>query len=305
MYRLVKRYLTTILALFKRTEIRIALAAAMVLSLVPLHFGRYDRVAGAIADAGHFWFYFVAYLYLNGVLNNSKRLILGLVLISGAIEIVQPFFDRDGNFQDFAVSSLGALSGYLFNLQYRLGLRVMIVSVFSMPLFFPIYWRYDALRYQERLFPEFASFNGSRSVNLWEATSPDGSSSSTLYVPPESKLVVRALSGKEWPGVVYLNQFLSWSGYNALELEVESFEDLNLSIRVDDDQRCKEYNDRFNKGFLLKEGSNKIRIPFEELRMTRSGRMLNLEKIKRVVLFTTSRERPERLFAVTAMRLVK
>lgn len=302
---MVKATLLTILALFRKIEIKLALMAVMVLSLIPMHFGRYERVAGAIADAGHFWFYLTAYLYLNRVVGHPKKLLVGLILISGAIEFIQPFVDRDGNFQDFTVSSLGAACGYLVFTSYPILFKLAAIVVCSTPLFFPIYGRYDALRYQESLFPEFANFKDNQWASLWEATSPDKTPSSTLYLTSDRNLAVRAIAGKEWPGVVYLNQFLSWNHFQALEFEVESFGASQISLRIDDDGDCKEFNDRFNGSFLLKEGKNQIRVPLEEVRMTKSGRMMNLEKIKRVALFTTSRERPERVFALIAMRLVK
>ena len=302
---LVKRLLHTISVLFRKTEIKIAIFAVMVLSLVPFHFGRYDRVSGAVADAGHFWFYFLVFFYLRNIVSRPRLLVLGLVAVSGIIEIIQPYVDRDGNIQDFAVSSLGAICGYLFSLQYPLTLRTIVVAICSVPLFFPIYWQIDALRYQEKLFPELADFSQDQWSSIWEPTAPEDGPSSTMYIAPNGELVVRALSGKEWPGIIYFNQFLSWIGYDALEIEVESFGDSLISIRVDDEQKCTEFNDRFNKSYPLKHGINKINIPFDELRMTRSGRMMNIEKIKRVALFTSVRDRPEKVFAIRAMRLVK
>ena len=301
----VKRFLLTISDLFRKIEIKIAISAVFGLSLIPFDFGRYEKVAGAVADAGHFWFYFLAFIYLDRALKIPRNLLFGLIVTSGVIEIIQPYVERDGNFQDFAVSSLGAICGFIVRQNYPLISKVVVTLIFSIPLFFPILWRIDALRFQEQFFPELADFKTKQWSSLWEATAPDDGPSSTLYVSPNGNLVVRAIAQKEWPGILYSNQFLPWKNYGSLEIEIETFEDNTISIRIDDDQKCKEFDQRFNKSFFLKTGVNKISIPLDEVRLTRSGRMMNLDKIKRVAIFTTKRERPERIFAIKAMRLIK
>ncbi len=299
-----KKLLLTFILLLKKTEIKIALAAVLILSLIPAHFGRYDRVIGAIADAGHFWFYLVAFLYLNRVLTYPRRLLSVLVFISGTIELIQPYVDRDGDLQDFAVSSLGAFCGYLAILKLPGILKVLAVLGSSVPLLFPIFWRYDALQYQVTALPILADFKDPHWKQLWEPTSPDKLPSAALAVDDKDELIVRAIPGKEWPGTVYLNQFLSWSDYQALEIEVELPSEELLSIRIDDNGDCKEFDSRFNRSFLLPQGLSKIIIPLDEIRMTMSGRIMDMSSIKRVALFSQKKERAEKVFKLKSMRLL-
>lgn len=299
----VRKLLPTISNVFRKSEIKIALVVVLSLSLIPVEFGRIDWVVGAIADAGHFWFYFTVFLYLRRVQIQPKQLLFGLIVIAGLIELLQPLVKRDGTFQDFIVSALGAICGFVYVQKVSPIIRFGMILCCAMPLLFPIYWRIEVLKFQERNFPVFSIFTDLKWKDLWKPTAPDKDPSSDIYLGKQGELVVKAIATMSFPGVVYMNRFIDWTSYHKLELEIEAYEDEKLTIRIDDDGDCTEYEDRFNRAYLIRKGLNGIQIAFDDIRITQSGRVMDLSKIKRVSIFTDKREKTEDAFAIKSLKL--
>ncbi len=297
--------LQTSLSLLKRAEVRIALILALAFSLIPFDFGRLEGVAGAVADAGHFWFYLVTYLFLVRTLKCSAWKLLALLsILAGLIELIQPYVERDGNMQDFVCSSLGALCGYLWlqNLaQYK---KVAVTAICAVPLFFPIYSRVEALQFQEKLKPELAEFRTKHWPQLFKPTAPDDEESAELRVVGEGELEVLAIPNQAYPGFIYLNREMPWEGFTSLMITLTLPKNDTISIRIDDNGDCKEFTDRFNRVIELREGVNKVLIPLTDMRKTPSGRDFNTNRIKKLQVFGTKRNVSEKVFGIREMRLV-
>jgi len=299
----VRQHLRNVSTILKKKETKLALIVALLLSLIPVDVGRYDGIVGAIADAGHFWFYLTVFLFLSPLVKDRQKLLFSLSAVSGVIELVQPLTGRDGNIQDFLVSSLGALCGYICRLDIHRLVKLTIVLICAIPLFFPIYHRVEALEYQERNAPELARFETSHWRHLWKATAPGVGASSRLVLKDNGELQVISKPGKEYPGLVYQNQQLPWGNYKNLEIGIRLPKDQTISIRIDDNEDCEEFKDRFNKMLDLKAGDNLIQLPIEEIKKTLGGRTLNVYRVKRLAIFSTKREVAEEVFTLTALRL--
>jgi len=288
----------------KRATFAIGLSLALLpLSLIPLDFGRADAVIGKIADAGHLGFYGLISLVFS--LFGGSRLIIASVLslISALIECVQPFVDRDGSVQDFFVSSAGAFFGsYWLPFKRLLPLKLCIGLALSIFVMIPIYQRLESLKAQEAAFPNLLMREVTAVKDLWVPSRAGGDNNSLLTYTLDG-IEVTPIIGEPWPGIVYRNFELPWSGYQTLRLEISSHENQELGVRIDDDENCKEYNDRFNGRYPLVEGENVIDIPLSQIEAGPEKRNLNLDHIRILRLFVEA-GRGKRGFTVKQAVLV-
>jgi predicted MPP superfamily phosphohydrolase len=91
----------------------------------------------------------------------------------------------------------------------------------------------------------------------------------------------------QYPGINFENIKNDWSQCNYLRMDIfnPSDEDLKFHIRIDDHKSGWEYGNRFNMNWELKKGMNHISIPTDSIRTNIHHRPLNLEKIKRMMVF--------------------
>ena len=102
----------------------------------------------------------------------------------------------------------------------------------------------------------------------------------------------------DYPGLVPMIEKRDWGGYKALCFDIFNPEEkeLRLSVRIDDRKDYPNYNDRYNKGFILKPGLNRMRIPLDTLVASGTGRKLNLRNICRLLIFMIRPQRRVVLF---------
>lgn len=294
-----KGYLRILVA---RRELRGAIVLLLLLSLIPIDIGRYDALLGPIADAGHFWFYLVLSWAIGRIEKKyALRVALFLSLTSAIIEIVQPYFGRDQNIYDFLSSSAGALTGYLI-----VSRRIIAAGVFCAALgallFIPVVTRYRVLNFQERDFPVLLNTSNPLWQELWDVSAPNSDKPTAKLELYKNALAVRPLKGGFYPGVVYRNWELPWTGYSAIELDIYSPVSQPLQIRIDDDKDCIEYGSRFNKRLDLRAGRQLVEIPLSEIEHAPKDRLLDLTRIKRVMLFRGNDSTPQ-FFILFGMRL--
>jgi hypothetical protein len=80
----------------------------------------------------------------------------------------------------------------------------------------------------------------------------------------------------------------NWSKYSALCFDVYNPDETErmITVRIDDTKGNTEYNDRYNKGFILKKGMNHIRIALDSLITSGTGRRMNTSTIDKFLFFT-------------------
>jgi hypothetical protein len=64
-------------------------------------------------------------------------------------------------------------------------------------------------------------------------------------------------------------------------------------VRVDDDSDCRRLTDRFERGFEVGQGWNRIRLPTSVISTGPQERRLNLRAVRRVAVFTGA-DQPQR-----------
>jgi VanZ family protein len=97
------------------------------------------------------------------------------------------------------------------------------------------------------------------------------------------------------PRLEMRNLVNDWSNYSDLNLnfELESSQDVEMTIRIYDDQHRsgnQPYDDRFNRRFTLQPGVSKLNIPLRDIRNAPSGRTMNLSEIDALIIFSSAHD---------------
>jgi hypothetical protein len=108
-----------------------------------------------------------------------------------------------------------------------------------------------------------------------------------------------------YPGLDPKLEEKDWRGYKALCFDIYNPEEKNvqISVRIDDQKDYPEYKDRYNKSFILNQGMNQIRIPFNTLVTSGTDRNLTLKNIYRLLIFTSNPEKKVVLY-IDYIRLI-
>lgn len=108
-----------------------------------------------------------------------------------------------------------------------------------------------------------------------------------------------------YPGLAPMLVENDWRDYKAFRFDIynPNERELRITVRIDDRKDYPNYEDRYNKDFILKSGMNRMRIPLYTLVTSGTDRKLNLKKIYRVFIFMTRPERRVVLY-VDNIRLV-
>jgi hypothetical protein len=113
------------------------------------------------------------------------------------------------------------------------------------------------------------------------------------------------LYSSEYPGLAPMLDENDWRGYKNLCFDIYNSEEevLSVTVRIDDRKDYPNYGDRYNESFIIQPGMNQIRIPFNSLLTSNTGRALDLKKIYRLLIFMVRPEKKVVLY-VDYLRLV-
>lgn len=91
----------------------------------------------------------------------------------------------------------------------------------------------------------------------------------------------------DYPGLSLMLKENDWRGYSALCFDVYNTQEkkLQVSVRIDDQKDYPDFEERYNRSFILEPRINKINIPLGILVTSGKSRNLNLEKIYRLFIF--------------------
>ncbi len=214
----------------------------------------------------------------------SALLAFGFCVLLGALtEIFQPFFGREGSFSDFWLDLLGSLAGAAFSLAMSSDsskeLRAFAFLILPFAIFLgaqPVYEAWSQWKLKEKYFPVLANVQPEL-LHWWKPTNEQ----SELTIGAQG-LEVRAIEG----GAVYEALGQNWLTLRKLSVAVFNPGDkFKLNLRVDDDQDCSEFSNRFNKGFELLPGLNQIEIPLSEISSGPENRTLDLSTVRFLYIF--------------------
>jgi hypothetical protein len=108
----------------------------------------------------------------------------------------------------------------------------------------------------------------------------------------------------EYPGLAFSPAFKDWRNYKALRFDVFNPSDqlIQLTVRIDDKKDYPDYDDRYNKDFVINPGTNHIAITRDTLETSRTNRSLDLANIQRMLIFEVGPQKKNTLF-IDAVRL--
>jgi hypothetical protein len=91
----------------------------------------------------------------------------------------------------------------------------------------------------------------------------------------------------DYPGMNFVPAIKDWRDYKQLSFDVYNplQESVTMTVRIDDKKDYPEYNDRYNKGFVLNRGNNHVVILLDSLLTSVANRHLNIAHIHRLFIF--------------------
>jgi len=97
-----------------------------------------------------------------------------------------------------------------------------------------------------------------------------------------------------------------WSAFRSVCFDVYNPQqkDMEITVRIDDQKNWPDYADRYNKGFRLVKGSNRIEIPLNTLVTSGTRRGMDLKSIHRFLLFMVNPQEKNVLY-VDYIRLIR
>lgn len=91
----------------------------------------------------------------------------------------------------------------------------------------------------------------------------------------------------DYPGLAPKLGTNNWSRYKTISFDIYNPEnaETSISVRIDDKKDYPNYEDRYNKSFILKPGLNQMNIPLNYLITSGTRRTLDLKNIYRFLIF--------------------
>ncbi|MDF0748743.1 succinyl-CoA synthetase subunit beta [Marinobacter sp. 71-i] len=110
-----------------------------------------------------------------------------------------------------------------------------------------------------------------------------------------------SLSTTRYSGMSLHNFPADWRGYNELVIDLYNPQDqlFGMALRINDiehDLGDNAYNDRFNTRLTLSPGPNRFRLDLSQVRNAPRGRAMDMQKIRRVILFATGIQEPKTVY---------
>lgn len=309
--------------------LRKSIALAVTLAVLTLGFFWPVRVRvdasfwGHVFDVSHIpllgWLAAVlCYALPERVRSQPRRYMLAFVLAAGfaaAVELLQPHFGRTRSLGDFINGCIGAalaLTGIASwqrtgNWRWRGGHAAALAGALALALW-PAYEEWRGIRWRQANFPSLGDFEDDEELKLWR---PQGGSrghptnaSFTRAHASQGEQSLRVVGGAgDWAGVNYAAGDKDWTPFRALALDVfNPREPFTLFVRVDDNGNCAKLADRFERGFTVAQGWNRIRIVAAEIERGPKARRLNLKAVRRVAVFTGDGE-PQRFWFLDNVHL--
>jgi len=239
-------------------------------------------------DAGHVVLFFFLTIALFKVIRlkretkKNKIIIIALTTfsISVFLEALQPLFERSWSLEDLFLGILGIFSAFVFLNNILLGMILFIIFQIFGAL--PAIYAAQAIIWRNKNTPLIAEFETDTEMPMWKGII---SRDKSIYNSGAFSLKVE---GDEYSQAKYTAGFQNWNNFKALHFSVFNPNDFvaKISIRIDDNEDCSEFSQRYNQSFSINKGWNPIKIPIGNIKKTPSGRELNTSKISRIYFFS-------------------
>jgi len=146
-------------------------------------------------------------------------------------------------------------------------------------------------------FPLINSFEHWWETSSWGATTASFTRSGEHATHGSHTLETHLEPGR-YPGIALERFNHDWSGFKTFSFDVflDGDRPLNVLVRVNDARHTWRFRDRFNRTYTLAPGANRISIDLGEVRKAPSGRLMDMQEITDVVIFSYKLKEPRTLF---------
>ena len=262
-----------------------------------------SRIIDEIFEYGHLPLFGVISLGFAVILNRNQTqatlrpyllawiITAGLGIATEVIQIITP--GRYFEIRDMVFDALGA--GCFLTLAYPFpgkGIRIKkifraaaltVILAGTIPIFFAAS---DEIT-MHNSFPLIGSFESRLEMGRWGGTD-SGISRSTLHATHGQYSLVANLLPGEYPGISLNYLKRDWRGYTRLTFDafLVGNDPLRITARINDKDHNDEYDDRYNKSFVLDPGSNEIVIDLKEVMAAPKGRDMDMGNIVNICVFS-------------------
>lgn len=224
------------------------------------------------------------------------------VVIGAMTEIAQLFTNRGAAVADVVSDAIGAAACLAWHaaifskrgLQNQSGsnpVLVMIASLLSLVALAPLLWCLGAYAARDTLFPVILQ-NPSR-LDMYFVSSETGNVSVRKMADSETQqdaaLAVRvAINQGRYPGISLTEPYPGWRHFKTLAVDITNpgQQQIELVIRIHDRQHNYQYEDRFNRAFIIGAGlRTTVEIPLLDVEHSPKGRLMNLDAIANLAIF--------------------
>jgi VanZ family protein len=135
--------------------------------------------------------------------------------------------------------------------------------------------------------PLLSSFETSWEMTRWASNTSTIKRTKLHATDGEYALEVHLAPGI-YPGVSMVHLINDWRNYATLSFDafLSGSSPLKITVRINDEDHNQEYNDRFNKQFILQPNHNHITINLAEVKKSPSGRLMDMARIQTICVFS-------------------
>ena len=252
----------------------------------------YGLAADYLMNISHLFGFFLLGFFLtrwlagpNGTRRRKLLIWAGLFALGAIAEFIQPIFHRYASLLDALFNGFGALAGIAMaslaqKRRYRLG---WLLTALALLVLLPGIWLaiQDARLY--RAFPHLHDFELPTTRYYWKPAR-------VITRNDKAVLVMDFAARRDYQ---FRPLRRDWTDYRDLVLEVEnpSRKVQTVTVRVDDSQHLRgsqPTRDRFQKLYRIATGDTRLRIPLAEIREAPGSRQMDMDEIKRLVIYQWS-----------------
>jgi len=233
--------------------------------------------------------------------------VLTITLVLGVlIELMQYGTSRTPDTGDIVRDLTGSLLVLVFG---RLGARLqpasrrytlrLIVVMLTLVQSWPLAKSLMDEAIARRQFPLLSGFETPFEIDRWEGD--DRLSIDSVMFAPENKVMKIWLTTDQYSGVSlkYFNG--DWASARRLQIRLYNPDTypLQITCRIHDRQHTdgnEEFEDRFNRSYLLTPGWNRIEIDLDEVESSPANRQMDMGHIRGLMLFAASLSKPRILY---------
>ena len=101
-----------------------------------------------------------------------------------------------------------------------------------------------------------------------------------------------------FPGVSLVHLLPDWRNYSLLSFDafLTGTSPLALTVRINDDRHNEDYDDRYNRAFILTPNKNHITIDLEEVKTSPRGREMDMAHMRLICLFAHNLKEPRQIY---------